>query len=153
MTAGLVILVIGLILGVAGVVYPASASSNQTYTLLPSSTFKVDPNDYQSHNVVLNGGHQVAYTLGLSKNTTGVFDLLTMNQNQYYVYYGCAPTCHQPLLGGSGTYYQQATPPEKTPYLLNDSVTPSSPASGTFTAPINGTYYFIFDNTVGNNWI
>jgi len=147
---GVVILLVGLIVGVAGIIYPASAISSQSYTLLPSTTFNVDPNDYQSHNVVLTKGSEVGYTLSLSQNTTGIFDLVIMNQSQYYNYYGCAPACHQPLLGGVGSFYQQAG--EATPDLLNKTVTPSTPASGTFAAPSNGTYYFIFDNTVGNNW-
>jgi hypothetical protein len=150
LAVGVVLLLIGLIVGVAGVIYPASANSSQSYSLLPSTTFKVDPNDYQSHNVVLTRGSGVSYSLSLSSNTTGIFDLVIMNQSQYYNYYGCAPACHQPLLGGNGTFYQQAG--EVTPDLLNNTVTPSAPVSGTFTAPTNGTYYFIFDNTVGNNW-
>ncbi len=38
------------------------------------------------------------------------------------------------------------------PYDLNVSVAPSLPYSGEFNAPANGTYYFLFDNTIGASW-
>ncbi len=142
---GLVILVVGLIVGVYGVYTPVSAQSKTNVSLLNTQT-SIDANDYASKNVVLNSGQTVNIQASIANKTT--FFLYIMNQSQYYVYYGCAPACYQPLLGGNGTFWQQANETEGA--LVNvSSLTPSSSYSGTFTAPSNGTYYFVMDNTIG----
>lgn len=144
---GLVILVVGLIVGIYGVYTPVSAQTQSTVTLLNVQA-SVDANDYQSKNVVLNQGETVNYQASIA-NTT-VFYLYVMNQAQYYNYYGCAPFCYQPLLGGNGNFWQQAG--ESQGALVNIStLTPSSPSSGSFTAPSDGTYYFVLDNSIGPN--
>lgn len=144
---GIAILVVGLVVGVIGVVMPAKTNIHQEFTLL-NTNFAVDPNDYESQNVVLAKGQTI--TLNVSIDNQTVFDVVVMNQSQYYVYYNCAPLCHQPFLGGTGNYSQQAN--ESVAYFLNVSVSPSHPFVGSFTAPANGTYYIVLDNTVGPNW-
>lgn len=144
---GLVILVVGLIVGIYGVYTPVSAQKASTITLLNVQA-SVDANDYQSKNVVLNQGETVNYQASIA-NTT-IFYLYIMNQSQYYNFYGCAPFCYQPLLGGNGTFWQQAG--ESQGALVNIStLTPSSSKSGSFTAPSDGTYYFVLDNSIGPN--
>ncbi len=141
------VLVIGLALGAYGALYPTSAPSTQSFTLL-STNLRIAANDYQSQNLILTKGQAVNVNVQITNKT--IFNLLIMNQSQYYNYYGCAPACHQPLLGGNGSYYQQAG--EKTPYFVNSSVSPSAPYTASFAAPTDGTYYFVFDNTVGGSW-
>ena len=144
---GFVILVVGLIVGIYGVYTPVSAQKASTITLLNVQA-SVDANDYQSKNVVLNQGETVNYQASIA-NTT-IFYLYIMNQSQYYNYYGCAPFCYQPLLGGNGTFWQQAG--ESQGAMVNIStLTPSSSKSGSFTAPSDGTYYFVLDNSIGPN--
>lgn len=145
---GLVILVIGLIVGIYGVYTPVSAQKQSTITLLNAQT-AIDANDYASKNIgSLTQGQTISYTASISNTTT--FFLYVMDQTQYYNYYGCAPFCYQPLLGGSGNFYQQAG--ESQGAMVNIStLTPSSSKSGTFTAPADGTYYFVMDNSIGPN--
>lgn len=126
---------------------PVASTSQQNYALLDTS-IRVDPNGYASQNLVMTKGQTVQVALSIDNQTMFTFDI--MNQHQYYVYYGCAPVCAQPLLGGSGTYYQQAG--ETTPTLLNQTVSPSAAYQGAFTAPSDGTYYFVFDNSIGPSW-
>jgi hypothetical protein len=144
---GVLILILGLILGLAGAVTPVASTSQQSYGLLDTS-IRVDPNGYYSQNLVMTKGEAVQVRLSIDNQTMFTFDI--MNQSQYYVYYGCAPLCAQPLLGGNGTYYQQAG--EATPTFLNVTVSPSSAYQGQFTAPSDGTYYFVFDNSIGPTW-
>ena len=144
---GLVILVVGLIVGVAGALMPVATPSQQSYTLLDSD-LSIAANDYQSRNFVLSPGQSVDINLRIDNQT--IFFFYIMNQSQYYVFYGCAPTCFQPLLGGNGTFAQQAG--ESTPTLVNATVSPSQAYSSQFTAPSAGTFYFVFDNSVGANW-
>ncbi len=146
-TVALVILVIGLVVGFVGATSPVATPSQQSYTLLDTD-LRIAPNDYQSRNLVLSAGQSVNVGLHLDNQT--IFYFYVMNQSQYYNYYGCAPACYQPLLGGSGTFWEQAG--EAVPYLVNATASPSAPYSGKFTAPTQGTYYFVFDNSVGADW-
>ena len=144
---GLVILVVGLIVGVYGAAYPSSASSQQPYSILNTS-LHIDPNDYQSQNLNMTAGETINLALMITNQT--IFQFYIMNQSQYYTYYGCAPACHQPLLGGNGTFWQQAG--ETTPAFTNATITPNQNYTTKFTATKAGVYYFIFDNTVGPSW-
>jgi hypothetical protein len=144
---GLAILVIGALVAIVGAVTPVSKISEDSVTLI-NTAFSVDPNDYATQNLQMTGGQSVSIALSIKNQSIFTFDI--MNQTQYYVWYGCAPKCHQPLLGGQGTYFEQAN--ETTPYLVNVTVTPSSPYAGNFSAPFNGTYYFVFDNSIGSSW-
>jgi len=145
---GLVILLIGAIIGFVGAVSPVSAVAQKPVTIY-NNVLTIDPNDYQSHSVVLTKGQTINVTFYLDNQT--IFFVYIMNQSQYYVFYNCAPTCHQPLLGGNGTFWQQAN--ESEPALVNMSVSPSSPFKYTFTAPANETYYIVLDNSIGPKWI
>ena len=145
--AGLSLIIIGAAVGFFGASTPISSASQQRVSLV-STAISVAPNDYSTQSLELTKGESVLLSLGIENET--IFTLDVMNQTQYYIYYSCAPKCAQPLLGGNGSYYQQAG--EAMPYDLNVSVTPSSPYSGEFNAPSNGTYYFLFDNTVGASW-
>ena len=144
---GFVLLVIGLAIGVFGALTPVSSASNHTVTLV-STALGVDPNDYATQNLQMTKGESVNVELSIENQTKFTFDI--MNQTQYYIWYGCAPECYQPLLGGKGTYSEQAN--ETVPYLVNETVSPSSPYGATFAAPSNGTYYFVFDNSIGQSW-
>ena len=144
---GLVLLIAGAVLGVLGVASPTATTSPQRVKLL-DTPITVSPNDYMSRSLELSGGQTVRVTLSIDNQTVFTFDI--MNQTQYGVWYNCAPRCHQPLLGGSGAYYEQAD--EWTPVLMNVTVSPSSPYSGMFTAPSNATYYLVLDNSVGPTW-
>jgi hypothetical protein len=130
--------------GFAGAVMPVASSAQQPFQLLDTS-IRVDPNGYASQNLAMTKGETVQVSLRIDNQTMFTFDI--MNQGQYYVYYGCAPLCAQPMLGGNGTYNQQAG--EATPTLLNVTVSPSASYQGSFTAPSDGTYYFVFDNSIG----
>lgn len=144
---GLAILVVGAIIGIVGVSRPLTSVSLQPVTLV-NAALVVDPNDYASQSLVMTAGQSVQVALRISNQTIFTFDI--MNQRQYDVWYNCAPRCHQPLLGGSGTYYQQAN--ETDPSLVNATVTPSAPYMAPFTAPSNATYYFVLDNSIGSTW-
>ncbi len=144
---GLVILVIGIAIGLVGAFTPQSTTRQQSVTLL-NTVISVDPNDYATKNLQMTQGQSVGIKLSISNQT--IFFFYVMNQTQYYVWYGCAPQCHQPLLGGQGTFSQQAN--ETTPDFVNATVTPATPYAGSFSAPSNGTYYFVFDNSIGPSW-
>jgi len=148
-TAGvaLAIIVAGLVVGVVGISRPSTSVSQQPVTLV-SSAITVDPNDYATQSLVMTTGQEIQVAMGISNQTIFSFDI--MNQTQYDVWYNCAPRCHQPLLGGNGTYYQQAS--ERVPALVNATVSPSSPYMAQFTAPSNATYFFVLDNSVGQTW-
>jgi hypothetical protein len=143
-----ILLAAGLAIGIFGAVTPVSATTQSSVTLVDSQ-IGVDPNDYATQNLQMVQGQTVSVTLSID-NQSVIFTFDIMNQTQYYIWYGCAPNCHQPLLGGNGTYYQQAN--ESTPYLVNETVSPSTPFHSVFVAPSNGTYYFVFDNSIGNSW-
>ena len=146
--AGLVILLVGVAIGVIGVATPLASASQQPATLFKAS-ITVDPNDYATQSLMMMAGQTVQVALRIDNQTIFTFDI--MNQTQYDIWYNCAPRCHQPLLSGNGTYYQQAN--ERTPTLLNATVSPSSPYFAQFAAPSNATYYFVLDNSVGPVWM
>jgi len=141
------ILVLGVAVGVIGVATPLASVSQQPVTLI-SAAITVDPNDYATQSLMMATGQTIQVALRINNQTIFTFDI--MNQTQYDVWYNCAPRCHQPLLGGNGTYYQQAN--ERTPTLVNATVSPSSPYMAQFAVPSNATYYFVLDNTVGPTW-
>jgi hypothetical protein len=145
---GFGLLLLGVVVGIYGAVTPISSPSQKAVSLVNTS-LGVDPNDYATQNLQMVKGQTVNVSLSIDNQTT-TFTFDVMNQTQYYIWYGCAPTCHQPLLGGNGTYYERAN--ETTPYLVNVTVSSSSPYSTTFSAPSNGTYYFVFDNSIGQSW-
>ncbi len=145
---GFVLLILGVVIGIFGAITPISSTSERTVSLV-NTPLGIDPNDYATQNLQMTKGQTVNVSLSIDNQST-IFSFDIMNQTQYYIWYGCAPDCYQPLLGGHGTYYQQAK--ETTPYLVNASVSPSSPYNATFTAPSNGTYYFVFDNSIGASW-
>jgi hypothetical protein len=144
---GMALLVAGVIVGVVGVSRPLTSVSQQPVTLVDAAV-TVDPNDYAAQSLVMTTGQTIQVALRIDNQTTFTFDI--MNQTQYDVWYSCAPRCHQPLLGGNGTYYQQAN--ERTPTLVNATVSPTSPYMTQFIAPSNATYYFVLDNSIGPNW-
>jgi len=143
----LAVLVAGVVIGVVGASRPSASVSQHAVTLVEASV-TVDPNDYATQSLVMSAGQAIQVSVGISNYTIFTFDV--MNQTQYDVWYDCAPRCHQPLLGGTGTYYQQAS--ETTPTLVNATISPSSPYSAQFTAPSNATYYFVLDNSIGPTW-
>lgn len=145
---GFALLVVGIMIGIFGAITPVTTAVQKPVSLVDTPV-GVDPNDYATQNLQMVQGQTVNVALSIV-NSTVKFSFDIMNQTQYYIWYGCAPLCYQPLLNGSGTYYQQAN--ETTPYMINVTVTPSSPYSGSFTAPSNGTYYFVFDNSIGSSW-
>lgn len=140
MMVGGVVLAVGLILGIAGVLYPASASSSQVSPIVPSQTYKVDGNDYHSQGIALSAGETV--TIGVTEQNSTVFNLLIMNTTQYRNYYGCAPACHS--LPGA--------PAGALASLVNATVSPTKAYDAPLTLPAADTYYFVFDNTVGANY-
>jgi len=144
---GLGILVLGAIIGFLGAATPITSASQQTTSLI-NTVIVIAPNDYSTQSLQLAKGETVQLTLSIENQTIFTFDI--MNQSQFYIYNNCAPKCAQPLLGGVGSYYQQAG--EVEPTQANFSVSPSSPYSGQFKAPANGTYYFVFDNSIGPSW-
>ena len=144
-TVGLVVLVIGLIVGIYGAYTPVSAQSQVSSTLL-NTALSVDANDYHSQNAVLGNGETVGIQVSIV-NTT-IFGFYVMNQTQYYTFYGCAPFCHTAPNGSAVGFI----PPQGLTSEVNVTVTPTTPYSASFTAPSNGTYYFIFDNSVGPSW-
>ena len=145
---GLAVLVAGVVIGAIGVATPLASASQQPATLI-NAAITVDPNDYATQSLIMTAGQQVQVGMRIDNQT--IFTLDIMNQTQYDVWYNCAPRCHQPLLGGNGTYYEQAN--EKTPTLVNATVSPSSLYSAQFTVPSNATYYFVLDNSVGPAWV
>jgi hypothetical protein len=145
---GFALLILGLVIGIFGAITPVSNTSSRSVTLV-NTPVGVDPNDYATQNLQMIKGQTIHVSAAID-NQSVIFTFDIMNQTQYYNWYGCAPGCHQPLLGGNGTYYEQAN--ETVPYLVNVTVTPSSPYSASFTAPSNGTYYFVFDNSIGSSW-
>jgi hypothetical protein len=145
---GFALLIVGIAVGIFGAISPVSSNSQQSVKLVDTPV-GVDPNDYATQNLQMVKGQTVNVDLSID-NQSVMFSFDIMNQTQYYIWYGCAPQCYQPLLGGNGTYYQQGN--ETTPYLVNETVTPSSPYIASFTAPSNGTYYFVFDNSIGASW-
>ena len=146
-SVALTLLVAGVVIGIVGVSRPSASVSQQPVALVEASV-TVDPNDYATQSLVMTAGQAIQVSMGISNYTIFTFDV--MNQTQYDVWYDCAPRCHQPLLGGTGTYYQQAD--EMTPTLVNATISPSSPYSAQFTAPSNATYYFVLDNSIGPTW-
>lgn len=144
-TVGLVILVVGLVVGFYGAYTPVSAQTPTTVSLI-STSLKIAPNDYQSRNSQLAKGETVNYQISIQNQT--IFQLTIMNQSQYYTFYGCAPFCRVAAnITGVGPVTEQ-----NLTSFVNVTVTPSSPVSASFTAPANGTYYFIFDNAVGTSY-
>jgi hypothetical protein len=141
------ILAVGVVIGIIGAARPLASTSQQPVTLI-NTAITVDANDYATQSLVMTTGQIVQVALKIDNQTIFTFDI--MSQTQYDVWYNCAPRCHQPLLGGNGTYYQQAN--ERTPTLVNATVSPSSPYSAQFTAPSNATYYFVLDNSIGPTW-
>jgi hypothetical protein len=144
---GLAIIGIGTIIGFLGAATPVKTISTQKVGLV-NTPISVAANDYATQSLEMTKGETVSVSLSIVNQTIFTFDIF--NQSQYYIYYDCAPTCAQPLVGGNGSFAQQAG--ESSPYQLNVTITPSTPYSGEFTAPSNGTYYFFFDNTIGPNW-
>jgi len=141
---GLGILGLGAVIGFFGATTPITSAAQQTIPLI-NTVIVIAPNDYSTQSLQLIKGETVQLALSIENQTIFTFDI--MNQSQFYVYNNCAPKCMQPLLGGSGAYYQQAG--EVEPTQVNVTVSPSSPYSGEFMAPANGTYYFVFDNSIG----
>jgi hypothetical protein len=144
---GLAILVVGLIVGSVGAASPVQYWGSPTVNLITTS-LRIDPNGYASQNTVLKQGQPFSMKVSITNVT--VFFFYVMNQTQYAPasskngFYACAPTCHPPLgsLNDSG----------RQPAFINQTVTLSTSYSANFTAPADGTYYFVFDNSVGPNW-
>lgn len=134
------ILVVGLILGIYGIIYPASSTTTQTTNIVPSQNYNVDGNGYHSQSVVLSAGQTVQ--MSTTMNISTLFNFMIMNTSQYRNFYGCAPACHS--LPGA--------PAGKLASFVNASVTPSNPYNKPFTAPSADTYYVVFDNSVGKNY-
>lgn len=147
--AAVVIISVGFIISIYGASMPPTSSSASGSIVTLRTIIAVDPNDYATQNLLMTKGQPVNFTLNLDNETIFTFDV--MNQSQYYIYYSCAPKCAQPLLGGNGSYYAQAH--EISPFQLNVTVSRPMPFKGQFIAPANGTYYFVFDNSVGPTWV
>ena len=143
---GLVILVVGLVIGIYGVYTPVTAQQQSTISLLNTQA-SVDANDYSSKNIVLNQGQSIQLSVSI-QNTT-IFHFFIMNQSQYYTFYGCAPWCYAAAnISGVGP-----VGPQNLTSLVNvTNISPSNSYSHTFTAPANGTYYFVLDNSIGPSW-
>lgn len=144
---GLGLLALGAAIGFFGAATPIASASQQTIPLI-NTVIVVAPNDYSTQSLQLAKGETVQLSLSIENQTIFTFDI--MNQSQFYIYNNCAPKCVQPFLGGTGSYYQQAG--EAEPSQVNVSISPLSPYSKQFTAPANGTYYFVFDNSIGPSW-
>jgi hypothetical protein len=144
---GIAIIIVGVAIGITGVARPLASVLQQPVTLVDAA-ITVDPNDYATQSLMMTTGQTIQVALRIDNQTIFTFDI--MNQTQYDVWYNCAPRCHQPLLGGNGAYYQQAN--ERTPTLVNATVSPSSPYLAQFTAPSDATYYFVLDNSIGPAW-
>jgi hypothetical protein len=147
MIIGIAILIVGSIIGFFGAATPSASAFQQSVSLV-NTPLNIAPNDYAAQSLQMTMGETIQITLSIDNQTLFTFDI--MNQSQFYIYNNCAPKCAQPMLGGSGSYYLQAG--EVTPSQLNVTVSPSAPYSGSFTAPFNGTYYFVFDNSIGPSW-
>jgi hypothetical protein len=140
MYAGWIVLVVGLVVGLAGVAYPVSSTSSQTLNILPLYSYSVDGNDYHSQGFYFTTGETVQVSARMNVST--IFNLEIMNTTQYRNFYGCAPACRPPFSNGTGI---------SPAALLNVTVTPTQSYSSPFTDPKSDTYYFVFDNSVGTN--
>jgi len=145
--AGLGILVLGGAIGFLGAATPVSTAHQESIQLI-DTPLSIAPNDYAAQSLQMTKGQTIQITLSITNQTMFTFDI--MNQSQFYLYNNCAPKCAQPLLGGNGSYSQQAG--ETSATQKNITVSPSLPYSGQFNAPTNGTYYFVFDNSIGPAW-
>jgi hypothetical protein len=144
---GVVILLLGLSIGLFAFYYPLSSTSTLNSTF--STPVSVDPNDFKSETLSMTKGEVVNYAMQLD-NATSIW-MYIMNSTQYSIFLKCAPKCAQPLLGGKGTYYEQAGL-SRPDYFLNVSISESKPYKSNFTAPTSGTFFFVFDNSIGGNW-
>ncbi len=147
LAVGIAIVLLGLSIGILAAYRPLSTVSQLNSTF--STPVRVDPNDYKAESLVMSKGEIVTFAMQLDNQTA--LRLYIMNSSQYPIFYQCAPKCAQPLLGGKGAYYLQAGL-SKPDLFLNTSVSESKPFRGNFTAPASGTFYFVFDNSVGGNW-
>jgi hypothetical protein len=152
---GLVILVVGLLLGVYAAYTPVSSSKTGSVPLL-STSLHIDPNDYQSENVQLNASQVVTVQNVTITNSSTTVYFYIMNQTQYYNFYGCAPFCEAApanSAASNATGNNATTALASTPLTTfkNVTITSSSPLTNyQFTAPSQGTYYFVFDNSRPN---
>jgi len=142
-----VILVIGSAVGFLGAATPTSNAYQQNISLIDTS-ISVAPNNYAAQSLQMTKNETIRIHLSVDNQSMFTFDI--MNQSQFYLFNNCAPKCEQPLLGGQGSYYQQDA--EATPTQLNVTISPSTAYSEPFMAPSNGTYYFVFDNSIGPTW-
>jgi DNA-binding beta-propeller fold protein YncE len=143
----LAILALGFVIGIIASLTPLTSSSQLHSTI--TTPVSVDPNDYKSQRLTMTRGELVSFSAQLDNKTS--IRLYIMNSSQYSIFYGCAPRCLQPLLGGQDSYFQQAGL-SKPDLFLNTSISETKPFNGNFTAPTSGTFYFVFDNSVGENW-
>lgn len=144
---GVLVLLLGLSIGILAAYRPIISTSQLNSTF--STPVNVDPNDYKAEVLSMSKGEIVNYAMQLDNET--MLRLYIMNATQYSVFLKCAPRCIQPLLGGKGSYYEQAGLTRQA-LFVNASVSESKPFRSNFTAPTSGTFYFVFDNSVGGNW-
>jgi hypothetical protein len=142
-----VIIASGLAIGLIAAYAPVAS-----YSLL-QSTFttpvSAGPNNYESVHLSMTKGETVSFNAVLDNKTAIRFYIF--NSSQLALFGKCAPRCIQPLLGGTGSYFQQAGL-SRPDLFLNTSVSETKPYSGNFSAPTSGPFYFVFDNSVGGRW-
>jgi len=141
-----VVVVSGLSVGLLAAFNPVSSASqlHSTFTI----PVGVGPNNYMTERLMMTKGEIINFAAVLDNDSA--IRLYIMNGSQFSTFFKCAPKCHQPLLGGQGTYYQQAGL-SKPDLFLNTSLSLAKSYAGNFTSPTSGPIYFVFDNSLGES--
>jgi len=141
-----VIIASGLAIGLIASYAPVASYSQLSSTF--TTPVSAGPNNYEALHLSMTKGEIASYDAVLDNKSA--VRLYIFNTTQLALFDKCAPKCVQPLLGGTGAYYQQAGL-SRPDLFLNISVSETKPYSGNFSAPSTGVYYFVFDNSVGGS--